>query len=129
MSRIPASHRDLLDGPVAILATNGADGRPQVTAVWFLYDDEGRLRLSLNTTRQKTENLTADPNATLFFIDPANPYCTLEVRGTVEIEPDSDYAFADQIAAKYDTDLRKMDGSGVTRVAVTLRPTRVNTFG
>jgi PPOX class probable F420-dependent enzyme len=129
MSQIPASHRDLLDGQVAILATNGADGRPQVSALWFLYDDEGRLRLSLNTVRQKTKNLTADPEATLFFIDPANPYRTLEIRGTVEIEPDSDYAFADQLGAKYDSDLRKMDGPGQSRVAVTLRPVKVNTYG
>jgi PPOX class probable F420-dependent enzyme len=129
MSQFPASHRDLLDGPVAILATNGTDGRPQVTALWFLFDDDGRLRLSLNTKRQKTKNLLSDPEATLFFVDPANPYRTLEVRGTVEIEPDSDYAFAAQLGAKYDTDLRAMDGPGQSRVAVTLRPSRINTYG
>jgi PPOX class probable F420-dependent enzyme len=129
MAKFPASHRDLLDGPVAVLATNGPDGRPQVTALWFLVDDDDRLRLSLNTNRQKTKNLLADPEATLFIIDPANQYRTLEVRGTVEIEPDSDYAFAKQVGRKYDTDLRKLDGPGQSRVAVTFRPTRINTYG
>lgn len=130
MTHIPESHRDLVEAPgVAVLATNGPDGRPQVTALWFLLDDEDRLRLSLNTSRQKTRNLAADPEATLFFIDPANPYRTLEVRGTVEIEPDSDYALADQVGAKYGADLRAMDGPGESRVAATLRPVRANTYG
>ena len=126
---IPASHRDLLDTQVAILATNGADGWPQVTALWFLFDDEGGLRLSLNTARQKTKNVTANAKATLFVIDSANPYRTLELRGTVEIEADDDYAFADRLGSKYGTDLRTIDQPGETRVVVTLRPTHVNTYG
>ena len=51
MVEIPASHRDLLDGQVATLATIGPDGRPQLSEVWFLAED-GTLRLSLNTSRQ-----------------------------------------------------------------------------
>jgi PPOX class probable F420-dependent enzyme len=127
-TEIPASHRDLLDGQVAILATNGPDGWPQVTALWFLFADDA-LRLSLNTVRQKTKNLTANQRATLFFIDLANPYRTLEIRGTVEIAPDDDYAFADALGAKYGTDLRTIDQPGETRVVVTVRPTHVNTYG
>jgi PPOX class probable F420-dependent enzyme len=127
-TEIPASHRDLLDGQVAILATNGAGGWPQVTALWFLFDDDG-LRLSLNSSRQKTKNVMANAKATLFVIDPANPYRTLEIRGTVEIEPDDDYAFADRLGSKYGTDLRTIDQPGETRVVVTVRPTRVNTYG
>ena len=126
---IPASHRDLLDTQVAILATNGADGWPQVTALWFLYADDDGLRLSLNTARQKTKNLTANAKATLFVIDSANPYRTLEIRGVVEIEPDDDYGFADRLGSKYGTDLRTIDQPGETRVVVTLRPTHVNTYG
>jgi PPOX class probable F420-dependent enzyme len=126
---IPATHRDLLDGQVAILATNGGNGWPQVTALWFLFADEDGLRLSLNTVRQKTKNLTADEKATLFFIDPANLYRTLEIRGTVELAPDEDYAFADKLGAKYGTDLRTIDQPGESRVVVTFRPTRVNTYG
>ena len=33
MATVPDSHRDLLDAPVATLATVGADGRPQLSAV------------------------------------------------------------------------------------------------
>jgi hypothetical protein len=44
MNTIPESHRDLLDGEFATLATVGADGRPQLTEVWFLSDD-GSVRV------------------------------------------------------------------------------------
>jgi len=36
---IPESHRDLLQSGVAIMATIGPDGRPQVSALWFLAQD------------------------------------------------------------------------------------------
>jgi hypothetical protein len=62
MPAIPASHRDLLDGQVATLGTIGPDGRPQLSAVWFLADGD-TVRLSLNTARQKTKNLQANPAA------------------------------------------------------------------
>ena len=61
---VPGSHRALLDAPVGILATIGRDGFPQVTALWFLWDQEaGAVRFSLNTSRQKTKNLQHAPEA------------------------------------------------------------------
>jgi PPOX class probable F420-dependent enzyme len=129
-SAIPASHRNLLDAPVGVLATIGPDGFPQVTALWFLFDEgEGVVRFSLNTTRQKTKNLRRRPQASFLVLDPANPYRTLEVRGRAELEPDDDYAFADRVGAKYGADLRKMDKPGEERVVVTLRPAKANTWG
>jgi len=53
MPAIPASHRDLLDGQFATLATVGPDGRPQLSEVWFLADGDA-VAVSLNTSRQKT---------------------------------------------------------------------------
>jgi PPOX class probable F420-dependent enzyme len=131
MTMIPETHRDLLDShPAVILATNGADGFPQVTAMWFLVDEDGGITVSLNSTRQKTKNLVRDPQATLFFIDPANPYRTLEIRATAVIAPDPDYVLADSVAAKYGgADLRRMDKPGESRVAITFTPVKVNTYG
>src|SRR5437868_11842902 len=121
MTTFPESHKDLLNAPVAVLATNGADGFPQVSALWFLYDDDGFLRLSLNTSRQKSKNLHARSEVTLFIFDPNNPYRTLEVRARAEISPDPDYAFATKTGKKYGgADLRANDGPGETRVVVTL---------
>jgi PPOX class probable F420-dependent enzyme len=125
MPTIPESHRDLLDAPIATLATVGADGRPQLSAVWFLSDGP-RVQISLNTTRQKTKNLQANPVATLFILDPSG-YRYLEIRGDATIEPDDDYAFADRVGAKYGgADLREMDGPGQSRVVVTIEPARIN---
>ena len=49
---------DLIDEPrIAVLTTVGANGRPQSTAVWFLVDDDGVLKTSITTDRQKYRNL------------------------------------------------------------------------
>jgi PPOX class probable F420-dependent enzyme len=111
---------------VATLATVGADGRPQLSAVWFLADGDN-VRVSLNTARQKTKNLEANPAATLFILDTANPARYLELRGNAQVAPDDDYNFADQVGAKYGgVDLRNMDQPGQSRVVVTIEPVRVN---
>lgn len=125
----PESHQDLLKTDIAILATIGRTGYPQVTAVWFLLDDDGYLKLSLNTTRQKVKNLRAHPECTLFILDRTNLGRTLEVRANAEILPDDNYAFADKIGAKYGADVRQMDRPGESRVVAILRPVKVNTNG
>ena len=123
---IPDSHRDLLDTDTAVLATVGADGRPQLSAVWFLAGDDGKLRVSLNSTRQKGKNLKANPAVNLFILDRANPARYLEVRGDATIEADPDRAFAQRVGAKYDADLQAYDPPGSTRLVVTIDPVRVN---
>ncbi len=125
MPAIPESHRDLLDGRFATLATVGPDGRPQLSEVWFLADDDA-VALSLNTARQKTKNLMANPAANLFLLDLAVPYRYLEIRGDAKIWPDDDYVFADRLGAKYGANLRIHDQPGQARVKVVIHPVRVN---
>jgi PPOX class probable F420-dependent enzyme len=125
MLDIPESHRDLLDASVAVLATNGPDGRPQVSAVWFLAEDD-TVRVSLNTTRKKVRNLRRDPRCTVFLLDLTNPYRYLEIRGDARLEPDDDYEFAGRLGAKYGADVRSMDPPEQTRVALTLIPAKAN---
>ena len=96
MPDIPASHRDLLDGQFATLATVGPDGPPQLSEVWFLAEGD-TITLSLNTSRQKTKNLLANPAANLFLLDLTVPYRYLEIRGDAEISADDDYSFADRM--------------------------------
>jgi PPOX class probable F420-dependent enzyme len=125
MTGIPDSHRYLLDGQFATLATLGRDGAPQLTEVWFLHDD-GELKLSLNTSRLKTKNLQRRPECSLFLLDLENPYKYVDVRGRARLEDDGDYAFADKVGAKYGgADLREHDGPGDSRVIVTIEPDRV----
>jgi PPOX class probable F420-dependent enzyme len=126
MAEFPESHRDLLKTNVATLATIGKSGFPQVSALWFLYDEDGMVRLSLNTARQKVKNLQANPQCTLFIMDPASPQRTLEIRARAELTLDPEYAFADHFGKKYGgADLRTRDKPGEVRVKVTLHPTRV----
>lgn len=125
MITIPDSHRDLLDSDVAVLATVGSDGRPQLSAVWFLAQD-GTLRLSLNTSRQKVKNLLANPAVNLFILDRSAPTRYLEIRGDAEVADDPAYEFAEKAGAKYGADLRAFDGGNPHRVVVTVKPSRVN---
>ena len=92
MPEIPASHRDLLNSQFATLATVGPDGRPQLSEVWFLAEND-TIAVSLNTSRQKTRNLRANPAVNLFLLDLAIPYRYLEIRGDAEVVPDDDYSF------------------------------------
>ncbi len=125
MTNFPDSHRDLLDGQVATLATIGGNGLPQLTEVWFLYED-GELKLSLNDSRLKTRNLQKRPQCSLLLLDLTNPYRYLEVRGNAKIEPDDDYSFARKFGAKYGgADLSEHDKPGESRVVVTIEPANV----
>ncbi len=121
---IPDSHRDLLDAQVATLATIDRDGFPQLTEVWFLFD-EGELKTSLNSSRAKTKNLAARPECSMLILDLANPYRYLEIRGRARLEPDAEYTFAQRLGAKYGADVRDHDAPGDSRVVVTIDPTKV----
>ena len=48
----------------AILATNGMNGTPQLTPVWYLYED-GVLYVSAQVTTVKVRNLRRDPSITV----------------------------------------------------------------
>ena len=123
---IPDEYKDLLETRTAILATNGASGLPQVTAIAFLYDaSDGLVKISLNDTRQKTKNLRRDPRTTFFILDPANPFRSLEIRAEAEVRPDPDFAACAHIGAKYNADFRVHDRPGETRSLIILHPVRV----
>jgi PPOX class probable F420-dependent enzyme len=123
---IPDTHADLLTGPnTAVLTTVGADGQPQSTAVWFLLDDDGTVKTSITTNRQKYRNLTRTPKATLFVLDPTNPFRSIEIRANVELEPDPDKALLPKFADRYSTPVEMLDQPGSERVVATLTPVRV----
>jgi len=123
---IPDSHADLLDGPnTAVLTTVGADGQPQSTAVWVLRDTDGLIKTSITTDRQKYKNLVGNPKATLFVLDPTNPYRTIEIRATVDLAPDPDQELLPVFADKYGVPVEVLSQAGGDRVVATLDPARV----
>ena len=48
----------------AILATNGRNGAPQLTPVWYIFE-EGVLYVSAQTSTVKVKNLRRDPTVTV----------------------------------------------------------------
>jgi PPOX class probable F420-dependent enzyme len=128
MTFVPKTHQDLLNAHVGVLATIGQDGYPQVTALWFLFDDDDTIKLSLHTTRQKVKNLQAHPECTFFVLDTINPHRTLEIRARALITPDQDYEFAKKLGVKYDGWIPH-DRPGESRVVVSFEPIKVNTWG
>ena len=124
MTTFPASHRDLLDAQVATFATIDGRGFPQLTELWFLFED-GELKLSLNDSRLKTRNLMKRPQCSLLIVDLENQYRYLEIRGNARLAPDDDSSFAHKVGAKYDADLSAHDAPGESRVVVTIDPVNV----
>lgn len=122
MASIPASHADLLTGVVA-LTTVGSDGYPQVTAVTARLESDGNLHTSVNDARQKYRNVVAHPRATVFVIDPADPYRTIEVRADVELIPDTDKSWTKVFLPGFDVDA--VDGPA-SRYHMVLTPVKVN---
>lgn len=124
-AKVPDSHRDLLEATgVAVLSTVGADGRPQSTAIWYLFDGDV-VRTSLLTTRQKYRNMQRHPLATLFLLDPANPYRTLELRADVTVDDDPTLTFFDRIVRHYGHDPTTFPAERDGRVIATFAPRRV----
>ena len=54
----------LTDKRIGRLATNGEDGWPHVTPIWYVWDD-GRFVLSLGKSRRHLGNIARDPHVTL----------------------------------------------------------------
>jgi PPOX class probable F420-dependent enzyme len=127
---VPETHADLLANPnTAVLTTVGRDGQPQSTAIWYLVDDDGVLKTSITTDRQKYRNLMRNPKATLFVFDPMNPFRTLEIRATVTLSPDPEKALVAKAAERYSTPVEVLDAPGSERAVATFEPVRVVAFG
>jgi PPOX class probable F420-dependent enzyme len=70
-----------------VLATVKRDGRPQLSNLFYAWDDEQQLaRISVTADRAKTRNLQADPRATLHVTSP-DFWTWVAVEGTAELSP------------------------------------------
>jgi len=82
-ANIPEQYKDLFNKVAfANLATLMADGRPQVTPVWF--DLEGPyIRVNSAKGRVKDKNMRRNKKVALSIVDPDNAYRHLDVQGEV----------------------------------------------
>ena len=86
---------------IAVLATIGRDGMPQLTPNWYVYR-EGKIAVSITKQRVKYRNLVRDPRLSVCILtDPlAEEYVT--VRGTAEIiDDDSIWPITEAIVRRY----------------------------
>jgi PPOX class probable F420-dependent enzyme len=102
---IPESHQDLLTDEkrsLAYMATIMPDGSPQVTPVWFSYND-GKLKINTRRGRVKEKNLSARPNVALAIQDPVDTYRFVQIRGVAgHSTEDGAVDHIGQLSQKYD---------------------------
>ena len=95
------SVRALLDGKnFAGVATLGPGGAPHNSVVWIKREGDTVL-FSSTAGRQKVRNLQRDPRISLSVFDLANPYTSVEIRGTAEILPDDAKRLPYELSHKY----------------------------
>jgi len=132
MKAIPANFHDLIDDQnpvIAFLGTTMPDGSPQVTPVWFNVADPYIL-INSAKGRVKDQNIRASPKIALTFLDPANDYRYIMVRGSVvEITEEGAVDHIDALARKY-IGQEKYPWIGVdTRVKYKIQPEKVSVQG
>lgn len=120
--------------PTGRFATVGADGTPNITPVWYVFDGEDLLFTTGGATA-KARNLRRDPRASLCVADDAPPFAYVEVRGDVTLSEDLDElldvatrAGARYMGADQAEDFGKRNAVP-GEVVVRLRPTKVIAYG
>ncbi|MGD0676233.1 MAG: PPOX class F420-dependent oxidoreductase [Polyangiaceae bacterium] len=115
---------------LAHLATLMPDGSPQVTPVWFLYQN-GKFIVNTARGRIKDRNMTQNALVALSIVDPDNPYAHLAVRGKiVHATEEGAKASIDTLAKKYlGQDTYPFGQPGEVRVIYEIEPTSVSSMG
>ncbi|WP_043675011.1 PPOX class F420-dependent oxidoreductase [Streptomyces xylophagus] len=122
------SVRALLDGKnFANVATLRPDGAPQTSVVWMKREGDTVLFSSLED-RQKVRNLRHDPRVSLSVFDLANPYASVEIRGTAEILPDPGKRLPYELSHKYLGIDPPAERDDQTRVIIRVVPRKVVGF-
>lgn len=130
-AKIPDQFKDIAQKVAfAHLATLMADGRPQVTPVWFDLDGHD-FRVNSAKGRVKDKNMRRNKDVALSIQDPDNAYRHLAVQGKiVEITEDGADAHIDALAKKYlGKDKYPFRGAGEVRVIYKIRPEKISTMG
>lgn len=129
---MPKKYLDLLTTkPVlAHLSTLMKDGRPQVTPIWFSYED-GLIALNSAKGRVKDVNMRARPSVALSIVDPDNAFRYVQIMGTVtEITEQGADNHIDLLAQKYlDKPRYPWRDPGEVRVIYRVVPERIQVSG
>ena len=85
---------------LAVLSTTNADGSPQATPVWYLYDG-AYFKTTSHAGRVKVRNIRRDPRVTLVVVDTSGYGKHLIVRGAAEIIEEAGEEFTHTMARRY----------------------------
>lgn len=120
--------RRLLDGKnFATVATLLPDGSPQTSVVWVMRDGD-QVLFSTVAARRKARNLERDPRVSVSIFDTANPYLSIEIRGTAELTVDEAKALPVELSHKYLGEDPPNESDDEVRLVVRITPDKVNTF-
>ena len=129
---IPRKYLDLLTTkPVlAHLSTLMKDGRPQVTPIWFSFEND-LIVLNSAKGRVKDINMRARPAVALSIVDSDNTFRYLQIMGTVtEVTEQGADAHIDLLAQKYlDKPRYPWRQPGEVRVIYRVTPDRFQASG
>ncbi|MGI5216371.1 PPOX class F420-dependent oxidoreductase [Nocardia sp. CA-290969] len=127
-AKLDAQTRRLLDGRnFATVATLEPDGSPQTSIVWM--DREGdTVVFSSTADKRKVRNLRADPRISITVIDSANPYRSVDIRGTAELIEDPEKALPRRLSQKYLGQDPPGEPEHLRRVIVRVLPHKVTGF-
>lgn len=122
---LPDEARPLFDEPYyATVTTLEPDGQPQVTAVWTTRDGDDVL-ISTVRGRRKEQNLSREPRATVFVLDPKDPWHYVEVRGRATLVDDPEGELVQTLSQLYLGGPYTFDPPDTERVIVRISPERV----
>jgi PPOX class probable F420-dependent enzyme len=120
--------RKLLDGRnFATVATLNADGGPQTSVVWIAREGDAVL-FSTTAGRKKALNLARDPRVSVTVFDTANPYQSIDIRGTAELIADSGKSLPRELSQKYLGEDPPAEPEEVLRLIVRVTPQKVTGF-
>jgi PPOX class probable F420-dependent enzyme len=120
--------RDLLDGRnFATIATLNQDGGPQTSVVWIARDGDTVL-FSTAAGRQKARNLARDPRVSVTVFDVANPYRSVDIRGTAELTEDPQKSLPRTLSRKYLGEDPPAEPADMLRLIVRVTPRKITGF-
>lgn len=128
----PAVEEFLRQPLMATLTTVNPSGSPQITVMWYQYE-EGDFLFTPLTGRVKFRNYQRDPRAAVAIVDPEDMFRYVIVNGTLAVDDRDPVAFYRDLARHYldDEGLTRWQQTAVTegRIVLRLTPTRRRTEG
>jgi PPOX class probable F420-dependent enzyme len=114
------------------LVTVNANGSPQVTVMWFRYEN-GAILFTTTTDRVKFRNMQKDPRAVFTVMDPTNMYKWVTVHGKLSVDNRDPVNFYKSLAEHYlsgeSLEAWRKTAGMENRTVLKLTPTLIRTMG